>query len=94
MSNPVHTCIGCAQSDDHPRHSIVAADGSLITWHLDCHAIAGSCEICRAQLADAPQGAKGDELRDYLITTGPTPDKPGWTAPADVEPSDGSGQES
>lgn len=85
MSNPVRTCIGCAQSDDHPRHVLATADGAQVTWHFDCHSIASKCETCTAQLADAPENAKGDALRKYLITTGPQADKPGWTAPTDEE---------
>jgi hypothetical protein len=86
MSNPVRTCIGCAQSDDHPRHVIATGDGAAVTWHMDCHAIASDCDICKAQLADVggvKKNPKGDALRAHLVTTGPEADKPGWTAPAD-----------
>jgi hypothetical protein len=81
MSNPVRTCIGCAQTDDHPRHVIATSDGANVSWHLDCHVIAGKCEVCTGQLADAPAGVTGDALRAYLLTTGPAPNQPGWTAP-------------
>lgn len=84
MTNPVRTCIGCAQTDDHPRHVIATPDGANVSWHLDCHRIAGNCEICTEQLLDAPDGVTGDELRTYLLTTGPGPDQPGWTAPIDA----------
>lgn len=84
MTNPVRVCVGCASTDDHPRHVIALPDGNVATYHLDCHAIVADCESCQGQLADAPEGAKGDALRDYLRTTGPDADLPGWTAPADA----------
>ncbi len=91
MSNPVRTCIGCAQSDDHPRHVLATPDGAAVTWHMDCHAIASDCEVCKAQIAEA-KGAKGDKLREHLVKTGPDADQPGWTPPAD-EPAPAGTQE-
>lgn len=83
MSNPVRTCLGCAQTDDHPRHEI-AGPGGVVGYHMDCCAIARDCEICKAQL-DGVGGVagnpKGDKLRKYLVSTGPAADQPGWTAP-------------
>jgi hypothetical protein len=84
MTSPVRVCIGCTGQDDHPRHSLATPDGATILWHLDCHAIATGCEICTAQLevvGGVENNPKGDELRAALLTTGPGPDKPGWTAP-------------
>jgi len=81
MPNLLRTCIGCASEDDHPRHVLATADGATVSWHFDCHQIATGCESCSGQLADAPEGAKGDQLRAYLVTTGPGSDQPGWTAP-------------
>ncbi len=88
MSNPVRTCIGCTQTDDHPRHVVVAGDGTDVTWHLDCHAIATGCDSCEAQLegvGGVTGTPKGEALREHLLTTGPGTDQPGWTAPDDVE---------
>jgi Fe-S oxidoreductase len=65
--NPMRTCIGCEQTDDHPRDVVALPDGSEVTWHMDCHVIATGCETCKAQLADAGK-AKGDKLRQHLIT--------------------------
>jgi hypothetical protein len=79
MANPVRTCIGCEQTDDHPRHVVAHPDGSTVTWHMDCHAIASGCDVCRDQTA-AANGVKGDELRAHLVTTGPSANMPGWTA--------------
>ncbi len=86
MTNPVRTCIGCTQTDDHPRH-VEATVGGDVNWHLDCHTVATGCPSCTAQLpgVGGVQGIpKGDALREHLLTTGPEADKPGWTAP-DVE---------
>jgi hypothetical protein len=83
MSNPVRTCLGCAQTDDHPRHETATANG-LVGYHMDCCAIARDCAICKAQLEGVGGVAgnpKGQMLRDHLLTTGPAPDQPGWTAP-------------
>lgn len=80
MSNPTRTCIGCAATDDHPRHVLALPDGSEVGFHMDCHVIATNCEVCSAQLAGA-KGAKGDKLRAHLLTTGDEAGKPGWTAP-------------
>lgn len=88
MTAPVRPCIGCGQYDSDPRHVTMTLDGAEIPYHMDCCALARKCEICSAQLADAPDGAKGDQLREYLITTGPGADQPGWTAPADEQPAD------
>jgi hypothetical protein len=48
----MRTCIGCLQTDDHPRHVIDTGTGEDVTWHFDCHAAAG-CESCAQQSAGA-----------------------------------------
>lgn len=63
----VSTCIACTQADDHPKH-IVDLDGHNVIWHHDCHVLVADCDICTAQLADAPEGAKGDDLRTHLAS--------------------------
>jgi hypothetical protein len=88
MSNPVRTCIGCAKTDDHPRHATFTPDGADVSWHMDCHAIAAGCEICKAQLEGVggiDANPKGDKLREHLMTTGPGAEQAGWTAPTDQE---------
>lgn len=65
--NPTRTCIGCAQTDDHPRHVVAMPGGVEVTWHMDCHAIATECEICVGIVASA-NGAKGDKLRTHLVS--------------------------
>lgn len=84
MSNPLRTCIGCTQTDDHPRHVIDVGGGDVVTFHMDCHVIATGCEICAAQTSGA-KSAKGDKLREHLLKTGPGDDQPGWTAPSDEQ---------
>lgn len=69
MSNPIRTCIGCTQSDDHPRHVVALADGSEVTWHQDCHALATGCAVCAATVESAA-GLKGDELRSHIVSGG------------------------
>lgn len=85
MTAPVRTCLACGGRDDHPRHVFDVGIGADVTLHMDCCALTRDCEICKAQLADAPKGAKGDKLRDYLLKTGPRADQPGWTAPTDEQ---------
>jgi hypothetical protein len=64
------TCIGCSATDDHPKHQIVVdAEHTSVFWHMDCHRIATSCEVCTAQTAGAPAGAIGDALREHLLAT-------------------------
>lgn len=64
----VRLCIGCGQSDDHPRHVIVGGQ----PWHMDCHVLATDCEVCAEQLVKcgtsaASDGIIGDELRERLV---------------------------
>lgn len=66
---PVRTCIGCTQTDDHPKHVVVLPGDIDVTWHLDCHVIATGCEDCTGELQGA-DGATGDELRAHLTTGG------------------------
>jgi hypothetical protein len=72
-ANPVRTCIGCGQQDDHPRH-VIDAGGTDVTWHMDCHVFAAGCEVCKHQL-DGVGGAKGnpkgDKLRAHLQSLPP-----------------------
>jgi hypothetical protein len=74
--NPVRTCMGCNQTDDHPRHVIALATGQ-VSYHMDCcvennyhlrygEAVRG-CEHCTRTLADAPDGARGDALRAHIV---------------------------
>jgi hypothetical protein len=61
-------CIGCGQTDDHPRHVIVGSE----PWHMDCHSTATGCETCTAQLeacgtSTESDGIVGAELRSRLV---------------------------
>lgn len=67
---PQRTCIGCGQTDDHPRHVIDVGDpDAVVTWHMDCHVIATGCETCTAQTAGA-EGKTGDELVAHIVENG------------------------
>jgi hypothetical protein len=68
-ARPVRTCIGCGQSDDHPKDQVVLGAGESVFWHMDCHVIATGCESCRAQIAGA-DGATGSALHRHLMTKG------------------------
>ncbi|GAA3878061.1 hypothetical protein GCM10022243_48440 [Saccharothrix violaceirubra] len=63
----LRTCIGCAQTDDHPRHVVWQPGDVEVTWHMDCHVIATGCPVCEGQLAGA-DGLTGDALRAHLTT--------------------------
>ena len=67
--NPVRPCIGCGQTDDHPRHVLVVGDAD-VPWHMDCHVITTGCALCQHQLAGVggvDGNPKGDALRDHLV---------------------------
>jgi hypothetical protein len=83
-NNPVRSCLGCGQSDDHPRHVVDIGGTMTANFHMDCHVQLADCEVCAAQIADA-KGAKGDELRAHLLKTGTDPKSPGWTPPGDPD---------
>lgn len=61
-------CIGCGQTDDHPRH----VKNKQEPWHMDCHVLATGCESCARQLAACDtsteaDGVIGDELQGRLV---------------------------
>jgi hypothetical protein len=58
-----YTCLGCSQTDDHPKHGVGLPDGSTAYWHNDCHATVTGCKVCSA---NAAQGLKGDELLNHI----------------------------
>lgn len=67
MSNPVRPCLGCGQSDDHPRHQVVLPpDMTSVYWHMDCHAQVTGCEICKPVVQSA-QGKTGDDFRKHIM---------------------------
>jgi hypothetical protein len=69
MTNPVRSCLGCGQDDDHPRHMLVIPpDMTEVPWHMDCHAKVTNCELCVSSI----EGAKdktGDDLRDHILSS-------------------------
>lgn len=64
---PLRTCMGCAQTDDHPKHHAVQRDGSSAYWHLDCHArLDPPCDVCARQTAGS-KGATGSDMQAHII---------------------------
>lgn len=60
------TCIGCGQTDNHPKHRIALGDGNEAAWHMDCHARSGDgCESCAAQKEGA-EHLVGEEFRAHI----------------------------
>lgn len=67
VAAPSRPCLGCGQTDNHPKHQAVQPDGSSAYWHLDCHSLVDPpCESCSWQVADA-KGAKGTVLQQHII---------------------------
>lgn len=63
----LRTCMGCGQSDDHPKHHAVQADGGSAYWHMDCHSrVDPPCPSCTPQVAEA-KGATGGDFRAHII---------------------------
>lgn len=63
---PMRTCIGCGQTDDHPRHVIDTGTTQDVTWHIDCHAVASPpCGSCAAQAAVAT--GTGQQMLDAIL---------------------------
>lgn len=59
---PMRTCVGCMQTDDHPKDQFVRDDGTSVFWHHDCHAIADPpCESCAWLVAHKGDGMVGSE---------------------------------
>lgn len=67
---PIRLCVGCKQSDDHPRHDeIIQIAPELIeaSWHLDCCALIKKCESCAARIVGA-EGKTGNEMRSHIVS--------------------------
>ena len=61
-------CLGCGQTDDHPRVLAINTDGSTSYWHHDCHARTTGDPVSAAV---AESGLTGDELREHIRTNDP-----------------------
>lgn len=72
----LRTCVGCGQTDDHPKHVLVV-DGvthESVAWHMDCHRLSDAgCLPCADQTAGA-EDLKGAELREHIVANTPTPE--------------------
>lgn len=65
--NPIRSCLGCGQEDDHPRHQVVIPpDMTSVYWHYDCHAQVTKCLDC-IPIAQAADGRTGDDLRTFIM---------------------------
>lgn len=64
------TCIGCTQTDNHPKILTGALDAPPIYWHHDCYVIskAPGWEAIHAAITGA-EGATGHDLRLHLLNT-------------------------
>lgn len=65
----LRTCVGCHQTDDHPRHDeILQLFPELIeaSWHFDCCSIIKGCESCTTAITGA-EGATGADLLAHLL---------------------------
>ena len=72
---PMRTCIGCGQTDDHPR--CVEWRDEDITWHHDCHQIAIGNAGCHAELADGASVGVGGDMLQAILAHGATNAKEG-----------------
>lgn len=76
MAHQIRTCIGCGQTDDHPRLVVAGTVDHTadITWHHDCWCIAHPDDGSDAGVAEMhlvvahAAGRQGDELREYLLS--------------------------
>lgn len=63
-------CLGCGQTDDHPKHVVGTLDGNAVAYHFDCHAATESgCPSCAAQ-KDGAEHLRGDDFREHIINLG------------------------
>lgn len=60
-------CDVCRQADDHPRHQVLEADGTVTTRHMDCCRDGGSCPDGHCARILAASGEKrGYELLAHI----------------------------
>ncbi len=65
----VRTCVGCTQTDTHPRHDVIiqlAPELQVASFHLDCHALIAGCESCAQQVAGS-NGVTGEAMRNHIV---------------------------
>jgi hypothetical protein len=100
IANPVTTCVGCGQTDDHPKHIDVRDDGQHtdVRWHMDCHAAANPpCPTCTSIMEAGATGKTGEDLRAHIQAGGAdhasTDAMLAAAAPQDAVPADAQGGE-
>lgn len=69
---PMRSCIGCAQVDDHPRHSVQVDGpaGLFADWHFDCHRMITGCEACGLAVDTRAEGAVGGAFLQHVLDVG------------------------
>lgn len=63
------TCLGCNQTDDHPKCKNILNDGrhTFVHFHMDCHAAATPpCPVCSAVMAAGGAGKTGATLLAHI----------------------------
>lgn len=64
---PMRTCIGCLQTDDHPRCIVDTGTGEDVTWHHDCHhAAIGPADCHRA--VELAAGGTGEDMLAAILS--------------------------
>ncbi len=72
------TCIGCTQTDNHPKMQVGPINAPPVFWHHDCYVIAKApgWEQVADSIAGA-NGATGHALRLHLMGQSPTSQQEG-----------------
>lgn len=67
MPGAMQSCLGCGQSDDHPKHQVVIPPNfDSVFWHFDCHLKITGCDLCAPTVLSA-KGKTGDDLRKHIM---------------------------
>lgn len=70
MSGVMQSCLGCGQSDDHPKHQVVIPPNfDSVFWHMDCHLKITGCDICAPTVLSA-NGKTGEDFRTHIVNIG------------------------
>jgi hypothetical protein len=63
-------CDVCRQGDDHPRHHILQADGTVQTRHMDCCRDTGCTDATCSQILTNSGEKRGYELLSWIKENG------------------------
>lgn len=68
----ISTCIGCTQTDNHPKILVVGQGEADVRWHHDCYVIAKAPGWeDYAALIEGANGATGHALREHIWANTP-----------------------